>query len=64
MRKLLAMMQRYRQARIDREALARLDARTLRDIGMQSWSAELSGRVEAERQRQLLRLAVSRIGTY
>ena len=30
-------LMRARQARIDREALARLDARTLRDIGLEAW---------------------------
>jgi hypothetical protein len=62
MRKLLAWWQRSRQARIERDVLERLDARTLRDIGLPSWNAELAERLEAERQRRILRLAASRIG--
>ena len=57
-------IERSRQARIDRDILARLDARTLRDIGLQSWNAEVGQRLEAERQRRLLRLAAARIGAY
>lgn len=69
MRRLLAWWLRvYRafqlaqKARAEREVLARLDARALRDIGLQSWNAELADRAETERQRRLLRLAASRIG--
>lgn len=57
-------IQRARRTRADREALARLDARTLRDIGLQSWNAELGQRMEARRQRHLLRQAAARIGVY
>jgi len=71
MRKLLAWwpqfyeaLKRAQQARADREILARLDARSLRDIGLESWDAQLSERVEVRRQRNLLRLAASRIGAY
>jgi uncharacterized protein YjiS (DUF1127 family) len=52
------------RARADREVLRRLDSRTLRDIGLQSWNAELASRFEAERQRRLLRIAAARIGVY
>jgi uncharacterized protein YjiS (DUF1127 family) len=62
--KIYEAIQRAQKARADREVLARLDARTLRDIGLQSWNAELVGRTEAERQRRLLRLAAARLGTY
>ena len=55
-------IQRAQKARAEREILARLDAHSLRDIGLQSWNAELADRVETERQRRLLRLAASRIG--
>jgi len=57
-------MQRAQQARADREILARLDARALRDIGFDSWNAHLVERVELQRQHRLLRLAGARIGTY
>jgi predicted lipid-binding transport protein (Tim44 family) len=57
-------IQRAYQARADREILARLDARTLRDIGLDSWNASLVERVEVRRQQQLLRLAAARIGMY
>ena len=52
------------QARADREVLARLDARTLRDIGLDSWNAHLAERVDVQRQRQLRRLTAERMGTY
>ena len=57
-------IQRVQQARADREILARLDSRTLRDIGLDSQNAHLAERVEVERQYRLLRLAASRIGMY
>jgi hypothetical protein len=57
-------IQRAKQARADREVLARLDSRTLRDIGLDSWNAHLAERVEVQRQRQLLRLAAAGIGMY
>lgn len=63
-RQVYEAIQRASQARADREILARLDARTLRDIGLQSWNAELADRLEAERQHRLLRLAAARIGVY
>lgn len=62
--RIYAAIQRARQARADRESLARLDGRTLRDIGLQSWNAELADRLEVERQRRILRIAASRMGTY
>ena len=62
MRRLLAWWLRARQARADREVLARLDARALRDIGLESWNGELAERLDAHRQRRILRLAASRIG--
>lgn len=64
MRKLFAMWMKAQQARADREVLARLDAHTLRDIGLESWNGQLAERVEAQRQRQVLRLAAGRIGAY
>jgi hypothetical protein len=64
MRKLFAWWNRRQRVRSDRELLARLDARTLRDIGLQSWNAELVDRGELERQRHLLRVAAARIGAY
>jgi hypothetical protein len=65
MKKLFAWWsRRARQARADTELLARLDARTLRDIGVDSWNAHLVARVELERERRLLRLAASRIGEF
>ena len=57
-------IQRAQRARADREILRRLDARTLRDIGLQSWNAELGQRMESQRQRHLLRQAAARIGVY
>ena len=63
-RQVYAAMKRAQQARADREILARLDARSLRDIGLDSWNAQLSERVELRRQRDLLRVAASRIGAY
>lgn len=63
-RQVYEALQRANQARADREILARLDSRTLRDIGLQSWNAELADRFEMERQRRLLRLAAARIGVY
>jgi uncharacterized protein YjiS (DUF1127 family) len=64
MRKIFEAIRRIQQARADREVLARLDARTLRDIGLESWNAHLVERVERRRQQQLLRLAALRIGSY
>ena len=61
MRKLLAWWFRARQARADREALFRLDSRTLRDIGLDSWDAHLA---ERRRQERILRAAAYRVGTY
>jgi len=57
-------IQHAQRAHADREVLARLDSRTLRDIGLDSWNVHLAERVEAQRQRQLRRLAAARIGTY
>jgi uncharacterized protein YjiS (DUF1127 family) len=57
-------IKRAQQARADREILARLDSRTLRDIGLDSWNAHLAERVEVQRQRQLRRLTAERMGTY
>ena len=57
-------IQRARRTRADREVLARLDARTLRDIGLQSWNAELAQRLDSQKQRHLLRQAAARIGVY
>jgi len=53
-----------RQRRAAREVLMHLDARTLKDIGIESWSSELAGEVHAHRQRQWLRIAAARIGAY
>jgi hypothetical protein len=63
-RQVYEAMKRAQQARADREILARLDARSLRDIGLDSWNAQLSEGVELRRQRDLLRIAASRIGAY
>ena len=63
-REVFEAIRRIQQARADREILARLDSRTLRDIGLDSWNAYLAERVEVQRQRQLLRLAAARIGMY
>ena len=64
LRQLYEAFKRAQQARADREVLARLDLRSLRDIGLDSWNAELAERVERRRQHDLLRLAASRIGVY
>ena len=63
-REVYEAIQRAQQARAEREILARLDSRTLRDIGIESWSAQLIERVEVRRQHRLLRLAASRLGVY
>ena len=63
-RQVYEAIQRAQQARADREILARLDSRTLRDIGLDSWNAHLAERVEVQRQVRLLRLAAARIGMY
>ena len=63
-RQVYEAIQRVQQARADREILARLDSRTLRDIGLDSWNAHLAERVDVQRQRQLLRLAATRVGMY
>jgi hypothetical protein len=63
-REIYQAIQRAQQARAEREILARLDSRTLRDIGLDSWNTQLSERVDLRRQRDLLRLAASRIGAY
>jgi hypothetical protein len=60
MRKLLAWWRR----RADREALTRLDAHSLRDVGLESWNGLLAERLHARRQREVLRLAAARIGAY
>jgi uncharacterized protein YjiS (DUF1127 family) len=57
-------IQHAQRARADREVLARLDSRSLRDIGLDSWNVHLAERAEAQRQLQLRRLAAARIGTY
>lgn len=59
-----AAMRHAQQARADREILARLDSRTMRDIGLDSWNAHLAERVDLQRQHRLLRLAAARIGMY
>jgi uncharacterized protein YjiS (DUF1127 family) len=63
-RQVYEAIRRAQQERADREILSRLDSRTLRDIGIDSWNAHLAERVEVQRQRRLLRLAASRIGAY
>jgi uncharacterized protein YjiS (DUF1127 family) len=63
-RQVYEAIKRAHQARADREILARLDSRTLRDIGLDSWNARLAERVEVQRQHRLLRLAAARIGMY
>ena len=63
-RQVYEAFRRANQARVDREVLARLDARTLRDIGLQSWNAELAQRMDSQKQRHLLRQAAARIGVY
>ncbi len=60
MRKLL----NWWQARIDRDRLARLDAHTLRDIGIEAWNSEIGQRIDAQRGRVLMRLAAMRFGAY
>ena len=60
MRKLLG----WWQARIDRERLARLDAHTLRDIGLESWNSEIGRHADQNRERTLMRLAAMRFGAY
>ena len=60
MRKLLS----WWQARIDRERLMRLDAHTLRDIGLESWHSELGQHADKHRERALMRLAAMRLGAY
>ena len=68
MRKLFAgwieALKHVLQARVDREVLARLDARTLRDIGIEAWNSELAQRTDRQRERSLMRLAASRFGAY
>jgi uncharacterized protein YjiS (DUF1127 family) len=61
---LFEAIRRVQQARADRELLARLDSRTLKDIGLESWNAHLAERVHVHRERKLLRVAASRIGVY
>ncbi|HXU42988.1 MAG TPA: DUF1127 domain-containing protein [Burkholderiales bacterium] len=63
-RQVYEAVKRAHQARADREILARLDSRTLRDIGIDSWNTHLAERVELQRQQRLLRLAAARIGMY
>ena len=63
-RQVYEAIRRAQQARADREILARLDSRTLRDIGLDSWNAHLAERVEVQRQHRLLRLAAARIRMY
>lgn len=64
MSKLWAWFRRSQEERANREALARLDAFALKDIGLESWNGELAERIHATRQRQVLRLAAARIGAY
>ena len=64
MRKLWAWFRRSQEQRANREALSRLDALALKDIGLESWNGELAARLHATRQRQMLRLAAARIGAY
>lgn len=63
-RQVYEALQRAQRARADREVLARLDLRTLRDIGLDSGNAHLAEREEVQRQRRLLRLAGARLGMY
>jgi len=64
MRKIFEAIRRVQQARADREVLARLDVRTLRDIGLDSQNAYLAEREEVQRQRRLLCLAAEHLGIY
>ena len=63
-RQIYEAIRRVQQARADREVLARLDSRTLRDIGLDSWNTHFAERTEIQRQRRLQRLAAERLGTY
>jgi len=63
-RELYRAIQRSQQARADREVIARLDVRTLRDIGLESWNAQLAERAQRASERHLLRVAARRVGVY
>ena len=64
MRKLDAAFMRARQARADQAVLEQLDARTLRDVGLEAWNSVLAERLESHRQRHLLRLASAHFGMF
>lgn len=64
MRKLYEAFVRARRAHADRAVLQQLDARSLRDVGLEAWNSQLAEQLESHRQRQVLRLALSRIGMF
>jgi hypothetical protein len=64
MRNLFAAFMRARQAQADRAVLEQLDARTLRDVGLEAWNSVLAERLESHRQRQILRLATAHFGRF
>lgn len=57
-------LQRVQQARADREVLARLDLRTLKDIGIEAADSELAAQVHALRHEVRVRLVAARIGAF
>jgi len=64
LRRAYEAFQRVQQARADREILARLDARSLRDIGLETSDSDLAQRVQAQRHAVRVRLAAARIGAF
>jgi hypothetical protein len=64
MKTFLAWIRRTKRESADREVLSRLDARSLKDVGLESWNGALAQRLESYRQREVLRLAMKRIGAY
>ena len=64
MRTFLAWIRRAKQERADREVLARLDARSLKDIGLESWNGAFAEQMHVHRERQVLRNVAARIGAY
>ena len=64
MKTFLAWIRRTRQESADRQVLSRLDARSLKDVGLESWNGALAERLQSFRQREIMRVAARRIGAY
>jgi len=63
-RVIYARMVQLQKERANRYVLERLDAHTLRDIGLEAWNSELAERAADRRRRAQVRLVAAHIGLY